>query len=266
MREQAEALLGAQGNRAVAIVSGQGWHPGVIGIVASRLKERSGRPAIVIALDGGIGKGSGRSVSGVDLGAAVMAAKDAGLLVAGGGHAMAAGLTIDGSKLDAFADFLDERLGADVAAATDRRALLVDAVVGAGGVTPALVEALEAGGPYGAGWPSPRVAAGRVRVVKADVVGNGHVRAIVSGDDGRPIKAMAFGQARQPARPGAARRRQHAPIVAGGAREDRRLGAAPGGRTSSRRRRLGGLSAWAGLTRPARCPNRPPPRPHRLAV
>jgi len=73
--------------------------------------------------------------------------------------------------------------------------LLVDAVVGAGGVTPALVEALEGGGPYGAGWPSPRVAAGRVRVVKADIVGNGHVRAIVSGDDGRPVKAMAFGQA-----------------------------------------------------------------------
>jgi len=195
VREQAEALLPAQGNRAVAVVSGHGWHPGVIGIVASRLKERSGRPAIVVALDGGLGKGSGRSVSGVDLGAAVMAAKDAGLLVAGGGHAMAAGLTIEAGKLDAFADFLDERLGADVAAASDRRALLVDAVVGAGGVTPALVEALEAGGPYGAGWPSPRVAAGRVRVVKADIVGQGHVRAIVSGDDGRPIKAMAFGQA-----------------------------------------------------------------------
>jgi single-stranded-DNA-specific exonuclease len=194
VREQAEALLPAQGNRAVAVIAGQGWHPGVIGIVASRLKERSGRPAIVVALDGTVGKGSGRSVSGVDLGAAVMAAKDAGLLVAGGGHAMAAGLTIDAAKLDAFADFLDERLGADVAAASDRRALLVDAVVGAGGVTPALVEALEAGGPYGAGWPSPRVAAGRVRVVKADIVGNGHVRAIVSGDDGRPIKAMAFGQ------------------------------------------------------------------------
>ncbi len=194
VREQAEALLAAQGNRAVAVVSGQGWHPGVIGIVASRLKERAGRPAIVIALDGAIGKGSGRSVSGVDLGAAVMAAKDAGLLIAGGGHAMAAGLTIDATQIDAFAAFLDERLGADIAAATDRRALLVDAVVGAGGVTPALVEALDAGGPYGAGWPSPRVAAGRVRVIKADIVGQGHVRAIVSGDDGRPIKAMAFGQ------------------------------------------------------------------------
>jgi len=195
VREEAEAKLAGQGNRAVAIISGAGWHPGVIGIVASRIKERIGRPAIVVALDGGIGKGSGRSVSGVDLGAAVLAAKDAGLLVAGGGHAMAAGLTVEEGRLDALADFLDERLAADVAAASDRRALLLDAVVSPGGVTPSLVEALEAGGPYGAGWPSPRVAAGRVRVVKADIVGKGHVRAIVAGDDGRPIKAMAFGQA-----------------------------------------------------------------------
>lgn len=198
VREEAEAKLAGQGNRAVAVISGAGWHPGVIGIVASRLKERIGRPAIVVALDGGIGKGSGRSVSGVDLGAAVLAAKDAGLLVAGGGHAMAAGLTIDEARLDAFADFLDERLAADVSAASDRRALLLDAVVSPGGVTPSLVEALEAGGPYGAGWPSPRVAAGQVRVIKADIVGKGHVRAIVAGDDGRPIKAMAFGQADTP--------------------------------------------------------------------
>ena len=198
VREEAEVKLAGQGNRAVAIISGAGWHPGVIGIVASRIKERIGRPAIVVALDGGIGKGSGRSVSGVDLGAAVLAAKDAGLLVAGGGHAMAAGLTVEEGRLDALADFLDERLAADVAAASDRRALLLDAVVSPGGVTPSLVDALEAGGPYGAGWPSPRVAAGRVRVVKADIVGKGHVRAIVAGEDGRPIKAMAFGQADTP--------------------------------------------------------------------
>lgn len=198
VRDEAEALLAAQGNRSVVLISGAGWHPGVIGIVASRIKERAQRPAIVVAVDEGIGKGSGRSVTGVDLGAAVMAAKDAGLLIAGGGHAMAAGLTVDAERLDALADFLDERLAADVAAASEARALLVDAVVGPGGVTPELVEALEAGGPYGAGWPSPRVAAGRVRVVKADIVGKNHVRAIVAGEDGRPIKAMAFGQADTP--------------------------------------------------------------------
>ena len=199
VREEAETQLARQGNRAVAVVAGRGWHPGVIGIVAGRIKEALGRPAIVIALDeSGIGKGSGRSVSGVDLGAAVLAAKDMGLLVAGGGHAMAAGLTVEEARLDALADFLDERLSTDVARASDGRALLLDAVVGPGGVTPALVEALEAGGPYGAGWPSPRVAAGRVRVVRADVVGNGHVRAIVAGEDGRSIKAMAFRHADTP--------------------------------------------------------------------
>jgi single-stranded-DNA-specific exonuclease len=194
--EAAEALAGTQDNRAVIVVAGAGWHPGVIGIVAGRLKERLGRPAIVIALDdNGVGKGSGRSIGGVDLGAAVMAAKDMGLLVAGGGHAMAAGLTVDADKVDALADFLNERLAADVARSRDDRALLLDAVLSCGGVVPSLVQALDAGGPYGAGWPSPRVAAGPVRIIKADIVGNGHVRAVVAGDDGRSIKTIAFRQA-----------------------------------------------------------------------
>ncbi|WP_116090909.1 single-stranded-DNA-specific exonuclease RecJ [Sphingomonas crusticola] len=194
--EAAEAMVHTQGNRAVAIMSGPGWHPGVIGIVAGRLKEKLGRPAIVIAIDGnGIGKGSGRSISGVDLGAAVLAAKDLGLLIAGGGHAMAAGLTVAADKIEALADFLDQRLANDVALSRDDRALLLDAVLSCGGVAPALVEALEAGGPYGAGWPSPRVAAGPVRVIKCDVVGNGHVRAVVAGEDGRSIKTIAFRQA-----------------------------------------------------------------------
>ena len=190
-----ESVLG-QGNRAVAVVSGAGWHPGVIGIVAGRLKDKTGRPAIVIAVDEhGVGKGSGRSIAGVDLGAAVLAAKDMGLLVAGGGHAMAAGLTIAADRIDAFAAFLDDRLAADVARARDDRALLLDAVLAPGGISPALVDALEAGGPYGMGWPAPRVVAGPVRIIKADVVGNGHVRAIVGGDDGGSIKTIAFRQA-----------------------------------------------------------------------
>lgn len=189
----AEALAATQAERAVLVVAGKGWHPGVIGIVAGRLKEKFGKPAIVIALDdAGIGKGSGRSVSGVDLGGAVLAAKDQGLLVAGGGHAMAAGLTIAADRIGTLADFLEGRLAEGVARSTGDRALLLDALVAPGGVTPALVESLELGGPYGMGWPAPRVAAGPVRIVKADVVGNGHVRAIVSGDDGGHIKTMAF--------------------------------------------------------------------------
>lgn len=191
--DAAQEMCGAQGNRAVAVVASEGWHPGVIGIVAGRLKERLGRPAIVIAIDGdGIGRGSGRSISGVDLGAAVLAARDEGLLIAGGGHAMAAGLTVARDRIDALRDFLDARLADGVSRGRDDRALLLDAVLAPGGVCRELCDALEAGGPYGAGWPAPRVAAGPVHIVKADVVGNGHLRLIVAGDDGRRIKAIAF--------------------------------------------------------------------------
>jgi single-stranded-DNA-specific exonuclease len=194
VQEAAEVLAQGKGNQAVLVVAEHGWHPGVIGIVAGRLKEKFGRPALVIALDAdGIGKGSGRSIAGVDLGAAVLAAKEAGLLVAGGGHAMAAGLTIAEPQVEAFAHFLSERLDAAVTRSVGDRALLLDAVLTAAGVTPDLVGAMEAGGPYGMGWPQPRVVAGPVRIVKADVVGNGHVRAIVSGDDGGgTLKAVAF--------------------------------------------------------------------------
>lgn len=191
VQEGAEALICA--DRAVCVVAGRGWHPGVIGIVAGRLKEKLGRPAIVIAIDeAGIGKGSGRSIPGVDLGAAVLGAKERGLLVAGGGHAMAAGLTIAADRVEAFAAFLNDLLAERVAAAMADRALLFDSVVAPGGVTPELVSAFDAGGPYGTGWPSPRVAVGPVRAIKVDVVGTGHVRAIVAGDDGRNLKAMAF--------------------------------------------------------------------------
>jgi single-stranded-DNA-specific exonuclease len=200
VQAEAETQAIGQGNRAVAVVSGRGWHPGVIGIVAGRLKEKFGKPAIVIALDdAGVGKGSGRSISGVDLGAAVLAAKDSGLLVAGGGHAMAAGLTIAEGQVDAFADYIDARLSADVARASGDRALLLDVVVACGGVTPALVDALEGAGPYGMGWPAPRIAVGPMRVIKADVVGSGgHVRALMQGDDGRSLKTVAFRSADAP--------------------------------------------------------------------
>jgi single-stranded-DNA-specific exonuclease len=191
--EAAEAAAAHQGNRAVVIAAAHGWHPGVIGIVAGRLKEKFGRPAIVIGIDGnGVGKGSGRSITGVDLGAAVLAAKETGLLVAGGGHAMAAGLTVAADKVEAFGEFLEERLAADVALARGNPALLIDAALACRGICPDMCEALEAGGPYGAGWAAPRVVAGPARVVRADVVGNGHLRLVVAGGDGGSIKAVAF--------------------------------------------------------------------------
>lgn len=191
--EAAEALAAAQRDRAVLLVAGEGWHPGVIGIVAGRLKERFGLPSLVIAIgEDGTGKGSGRSIPGVDLGAAVLAAKDSGLLVAGGGHAMAAGLTVARDRLPELTAFFEERLAADVAASRQDRALLLDAALAPGGVCPELCDALDAGGPYGIGWPSPRVAAGPARLIKADVVGSGHLRLVLAGDDGRRLKAIGF--------------------------------------------------------------------------
>ena len=195
VQEQAERLAQTQANRAVVLVSGEGWHPGVIGIVAGRLKEKLGRPTIVVAADGtGIGKGSGRSIAGVDLGAAVLAAKDSGFLIAGGGHAMAAGLTVAMATADAFHAFLDERLGSQIGAARAERRLALDALLSPRGVNPDLVTKLEEAGPYGVGWPAPRIATGPLRVIKADIVGSGHVRLILSGSDGASLKAIAFRQ------------------------------------------------------------------------
>lgn len=195
VQEEAESQIDAQHNRAVLVLAGRGWHPGVIGIVAGRVKEKTGKPALVIALDAdeaGHGKGSGRSIAGVDLGAAIIAAREAGLLVAGGGHAMAAGLTIKPESLDALADWLDARLGSAVTAAMARQSLLLDLALAPGGLTPALVETLESAGPFGMGWPGPRVAVGPLRLVKADIVGTDHVRLIVRGEDGARFKAIAF--------------------------------------------------------------------------
>ncbi|HOB14701.1 MAG TPA: DHHA1 domain-containing protein, partial [Novosphingobium sp.] len=160
-----------------------------------RIKEKTGKPTLVIALDAdeaGNGKGSGRSIAGVDLGAAIIAARELGLLVAGGGHAMAAGLTVDPARLDALAQWLDEQLGTTVTAAMANQSLLLDLAIAPGGLTPHLVEELESAGPYGMGWPGPRVAVGPVRMVKADLVGTDHVRMIVRGDDGASFKAIAF--------------------------------------------------------------------------
>jgi single-stranded-DNA-specific exonuclease len=191
--EQALAQAEQQPDSAAIIVMNGGWHQGVIGIVAGRIKERFGRPAIVIAeTEDGTGKGSGRSISGVDLGAAVLAAKDSGLLIAGGGHAMAAGLTLPAGGLEPFRAFIEERLAADVAKARGDRALLLDALLAPGGVAASLCDALDTAGPYGAGWPSPRVAAGPARLLKTGIVGEGHVRGLACGDDGKSFKWIAF--------------------------------------------------------------------------
>ena len=197
--EAAEAAAAGSNGEPVLIVSGRGWHPGVIGIVASRLKEKFHKPTIVIAEEeNGTGKGSGRSISGVDLGAAVLAAKDSGLLLAGGGHAMAAGLTVAPGGIEALRAFLCERLTRDVEQAMGSRALLLDAALAPGGVCGGLCDELDGGGPYGAGWPSPKLAAGPARLMRVGIVGNGHVRGIACGDDGKSFKWIAFRAAETP--------------------------------------------------------------------
>jgi single-stranded-DNA-specific exonuclease len=194
VQEEAERQIERQHNRHVLTLAGFGWHPGVIGIVAGRIKEKCGKPTVVVALDRETrqGKGSGRSISGVDLGAAIIGARDVGLLVAGGGHAMAAGLTVEEGKLEALADWLDAQLAPAVARASAEAAMALDLSIAPGGLTPELVETLEAAGPFGVGWPAPRVAVGPVRLVRAEIVGTDHVRLIASGADGASFKAIAF--------------------------------------------------------------------------
>jgi single-stranded-DNA-specific exonuclease len=179
-------------------VAGEGWHAGVIGIVASRLKEKYQRPALVIGLDGDIGKGSGRSVEGVDLGSAIIAARQAGLLINGGGHKMAAGLTVARDRLPDLQAFLNERIGAAVAAGQVTPTLTVDAQIRLGGATTALVAAVQQLAPFGAGNPEPRFVLPSVRVAKADVVGKGHVRCILSDSGKGRLKAIAFRAAGEP--------------------------------------------------------------------
>lgn len=195
--EQAIAANGADGGPhggpgPLLVAAGVGWHAGVIGIVASRLVERFGRPAFVIALDGGLGKGSGRSIAGVDLGAAVTAARQAGLLVDGGGHAMAAGLTVARDRLAELVGFLEGRLAKPVAAAVGVARLGFDGALSVGGATVELLELLQSAGPYGAGNPEPRFAVASARLVKVDVVGTGHVRCILAGAEGGRLKGIAF--------------------------------------------------------------------------
>jgi single-stranded-DNA-specific exonuclease len=189
-----EGLYGPDrtGLPSVLVVESDGWHVGVIGIVASRLVERYGRPAFVIGLDGELGKGSGRSVRGVDLGAAVLAARQAGLLVNGGGHAMAAGLTVSRSALPDLAKFLDERIAPQLGAAPALRELGIDAALAPAAATQELVEMIERAGPFGAGNAMPRFVLPSVRVSYAQTVGEGHVRCTLVGEQRGRVEAIAF--------------------------------------------------------------------------
>ena len=196
---EADAEIGDGDGPAVLVTASRGWHPGVVGLVASRLKDRYQRPAVAIALSAnGIGTGSGRSVVGVDLGLAVRNAVGEGILAKGGGHAMAAGLTVDQKRLGDLRAYLEQALGEKVRAATGNRGLAIDAALSARGANLALIEAVEKAGPFGAGHAEPVYAFPSHRIDYADTVGNGHVRLTLAASDGGTIKAIAFRGAGSP--------------------------------------------------------------------
>ncbi|MGE5540534.1 MAG: single-stranded-DNA-specific exonuclease RecJ [Gemmatimonas sp.] len=198
----AKGIGSNSGENALAFACSEGWHPGVIGIVASRLVERFNRPAIVVALSDGIGKGSGRSVKGVDLGTAVIAARQAGLLTNGGGHPMAAGLTVESGKVGDLVSFLAERLAADLTRARAEgeagRAISIDGTLAVEGARPDLCRLVSKLGPFGAGNPEPRFALMHARIGKAERIGEDHIRVFLTGNGGGRIKAMSFRSADQP--------------------------------------------------------------------
>ncbi|WP_136440834.1 single-stranded-DNA-specific exonuclease RecJ [Pacificoceanicola onchidii] len=173
--------------------AGEGWHPGVVGIVASRIKELTNRPAVVIGLENGEGKGSGRSVSGVDLGVSVQRLASEGLLIKGGGHRMAAGLTVAEDKLEAAMDRLAELLGKQGAGNAGPADLRVDGMLMPGAASLDLVEALEKAGPFGQGAPGPRFAIADARISYARQVGTGHLKIACDDGLGGRLEGIAFG-------------------------------------------------------------------------
>lgn len=183
---------GDGGEDGLIFAAGEGWHPGVIGIVAGRLRERYGRPACVVALAGGIGKGSGRGVPGVSLGDAVIAARQAGLLISGGGHAMAAGFTVEQSRLHDLGAFLAARLRVAGGAAPLVPTLDLDGILNPAAACGDLARTVQRLGPFGAGNAEPRFVVPAARVLRAEVAGTDHVRCILTGIDGGRLKAVAF--------------------------------------------------------------------------
>ena len=183
----------------LVFAAAENWHPGVIGIVAARLKERYERPACVVALGNGIGRGSGRSIAGLPLGSAVVAARQAGLLINGGGHAMAAGFTVAAEKLDRLQAFLIERLGDGLDHERLVPELRVDAALSLGAAQAELMGHIDRLAPFGTGNPEPRFVLSGVRVARAEFVGSGHLRCTLADPlDGTRLRAIAFRAAGTP--------------------------------------------------------------------
>jgi single-stranded-DNA-specific exonuclease len=195
---EAGAALGVEEKGAVVVTAAEGWHPGIVGLVAARLKEKFGRPAFAIALEpGGVGTGSGRSIAGVDIGRAVRRAVVDGLLIKGGGHAMAAGVTLRKDALAQLRAFLETALGPDVETARRSSGLLIDGAVTAAAADAELVTMIARAGPFGSGNPEPMIALPAHTVTYAEEVGQAHVRVRLKSADGSSLNAVAFRAAGQ---------------------------------------------------------------------
>ncbi|MFA4993843.1 MAG: single-stranded-DNA-specific exonuclease RecJ [Bdellovibrionales bacterium] len=187
---EAEQMTMAE-NLPMAFVASENWHAGVIGIVASRLKDKFRHPALVIAIEGNIGKGSGRSIGNIDLGANIIAARQAGLLINGGGHKMAAGFTVARDKIDALRDFLAMRIGKQMAAEPLTPTLTLDGLIAGQALQPDFVRLIEQLGPFGTGNPEPRFALPDCKIIRADIVGEKHV-SVIFMQGGSRLRGIAF--------------------------------------------------------------------------
>ncbi|MEP7455159.1 single-stranded-DNA-specific exonuclease RecJ [Phyllobacterium sp. SB3] len=197
MLEQAEAEamveLSSGSGPAVLVTANEDWHPGIVGLIAARLKERARRPAFAIAFNAnGTGSGSGRSINGFDLGKLVRAAVEKGLLVKGGGHAMAAGITVEREKMGALRAFFEEQATEMVGQLRENASLAIDGALSAAGATVPLYETMEKAGPFGSGHPQPVLVLPHHRLVDARSVGTSHVKVTLAGADGKRINAIAF--------------------------------------------------------------------------
>ena len=203
MLQEAEAeALAEYGNgdgASVIVTARESWHPGIVGLIASRLKDKFRRPAFAIAFDStGKGTGSGRSINGFDMGRMVRAAVDAGLLVKGGGHAMAAGLTVERSNLGKLRAFFTEKAEKQVTGLVANETLRIDGALGASGATVELIDRLETAGPYGSGHPQPVFALPSHRLRDSRLVGQSHIKITLEAMDGGRVDGIAFRAAETP--------------------------------------------------------------------
>ena len=198
-RAEADGELMGGAGPAVVVTASETWHPGIVGLLAARLKEHARRPAFAVAFNAdGTGTGSGRSVTGFDLGRLVREAAEKGLIVKGGGHAMAAGITVDRANLGALRAFFEERAAADVFRLRSEESLQVDAALAAEGATQDMLDALEKAGPFGQGYPQPVLVMPHHQLIDVRAVGAGHVRADLRSAVGGRVQAIAFRAAESP--------------------------------------------------------------------